>query len=1138
LLFDFEISNYKTLLSHARGSFETDLNNIALNFPKILGLPKYQELQNDPNIWNLALIYSLADLAYKEHPVEDLLLYACQSLDQRYDQLDAAISQRLVQRLAQTTPSTNGKLTLSSEAIATEQLTFQLLQRADSLYHSINQMTYTLDNLVTRKIVPPAFQAYIDSCDAVFAATYPGNENYGKMEAEQLYQGEGQYLGLFGYRYADNGIFGQPLLEPSQRGLATEPSLAASFFGLSPLTDYYTPRISSFLRGTPNYDLLLSGVDRTADNYRKYFQTPDNTPATTYCQRGVQYIRDVQRLELIPYLEKGVNNLARFRDQAHYLQEKFLLNIEPNRTQLQEAQQLVDQADELLSAIRTEQTFWTTVYGSYDQQETFGFDFLRDMLTDGHYGDLKLSTSEVMLRPSEERTDDLFLTLHQKYNNGRLPYKDKGVLQGTIDTVYTLLEEHLARLYNQQAVPFNAAIVDLKVAGEEINHERSLALKAWIYTRDSVKFQQQKIQEQYEIQTGYRAMMDGPYDPSIPDSERQRLWQATVEQFAQDPVFQALQQQDEPLYNVYDSIYAHYDLLGKAAYEKLAAAIEAAGQTANSSVQPSARPAVIAPLRNLALERYRASILPAQDPKVGVLAEVYAPIDKSLADIDRQFTEVVVLQETLTVQLQQQVDLAASKLLEAQRNAKNLRVGMEMALQTLAAFRVPDTPLDSMFVTDTTVMKIALQPRSGITQTYDTLRINRRYVDDHLLEIPGSRWLTEAEFLELRNHPTQWNIFLGLLYQRLRTIENAPDFSTQGVALLAMKVFDLVYQTDQHFQAIRLKKALGNKLDFKDFYPFIKSSVDLFNTAITTPTVGESQLVVAEQFQGLQRVSEISDEALSLYENMYIKDYGNAIRNAMSLLSIFTNSNYDPYGATYVNNGLNIELSKKQQRLTDKQERGEYRTAQRAINAVLTYGTFMADMIEAETSEQVKTILQSATLPPGSSRIKREVTSNFTVNSYLGAAGAYDQIRDPLPGLEQGALGASLSVPIGFTYSFSPDKIFKQGGSFSIHVPIFDLGAITAFRANPSDENYTLEQLPDFSWRNLLSPGAFFVWNIKNSPFSLGAGGQIGPQLREITDLNTNATTTINSTRFPMIFFSVDVPFFNLHTGPKKIVTE
>ena len=97
----------------------------------------------------------------------------------------------------------------------------------------------------------------------------------------------------------------------------------------------------------------------------------------------------------------------------------------------------------------------------------------------------------------------------------------------------------------------------------------------------------------------------------------------------------------------------------------------------------------------------------------------------------------------------------------------------------------------------------------------------------------------------------------------------------------------------------------------------------------------------------------------------------------------------------------------------------------------------MANMIDAESSDQVKNILKSATLPPGSSRIKRETITSFTVNSYLGAAVGRDRLLNVPDNLDlaQDAFGASLSVPIGFTYSFSPNWI-KNNSSFSFHVPI------------------------------------------------------------------------------------------------------
>jgi len=255
-------------------------------------------------------------------------------------------------------------------------------------------------------------------------------------------------------------------------------------------------------------------------------------------------------------------------------------------------------------------------------------------------------------------------------------------------------------------------------------------------------------------------------------------------------------------------------------------------------------------------------------------------------------------------------------------------------------------------------------------------------------------------------------------------------------------------------------------------------------------------------------VPQISDQALSLYENIYAQNYGNAIVNAMELLRTIS--------------------SKK---LTQK----ERRKSERAINAVLIYGSFMADMIKAENSDQVKNILKSVTLPPGSSRIKRETTSSFTINSYLGAAVGRDVLVGAPDGVKSVSYGAAMSVPIGFTYSRSPNWI-KNNSSISLFVPLLDLGAITAYRQNPKNNNYQIDNLPEFKWSNLFAPGVFAVYNLANRPFSVGVGGQYGPQLRKIQLDGVDDPVFVNSFRFPMVFFNIDVPFFNLHTGSRKII--
>ncbi|MEM6964113.1 MAG: hypothetical protein AAF573_05050, partial [Bacteroidota bacterium] len=493
-------------------------------------------------------------------------------------------------------------------------------------------------------------------------------------------------------------------------------------------------------------------------------------------------------------------------------------------------------------------------------------------------------------------------------------------------------------------------------------------------------------------------------------------------------------------------------------------------------------------------------------------------IDKELAELGKQLkilkSNHLRLQNYLTA-LENEY---CQELVSAEKNAKNLAKSIEIATHILFAFRTYDQAkiIDPIYVRDTSKILVTINKVDSnaqlIEKTYttDSLQIDSILIEGTDRPIKAARWITRKEFEELRNDETRWNIFLGLLYQRLQAVEGMDNISPEGVALLATKFLSITHEMDTYRDQLSMKKATrSDEVSFKDYYPFIRSTVDIFNTVIRTQSIGTKTL--SEQYPSLEIIPYISDEALSLYENIYVKEYGNAILNAMELLKIISDN---------------------------KLNKSEKAQSQRAINAVLTYGTFMAEMINAETSEQVKTILKSTTLPPGSSRIKRETVNSFTINSYLGAGIGRDRLLNVPDNLDlaKDAFGASLTVPIGFTYSFSP-KWLKRNSSFSVHVPLLDLGAITAYRQNPNNANYSIDNLPDFSWNNLFSPGAFVIYNFSNSPFSLGVGGQYGPQLREIT-LNTGEAINVNSWRFPMGFLTIDVPFFNLHTGARKIIVK
>jgi hypothetical protein len=340
------------------------------------------------------------------------------------------------------------------------------------------------------------------------------------------------------------------------------------------------------------------------------------------------------------------------------------------------------------------------------------------------------------------------------------------------------------------------------------------------------------------------------------------------------------------------------------------------------------------------------------------------------------------------------------------------------------------------------------------------------------------------------------------------------------VAALSTQFLKIANEIDENQEKIRRKKGGDpSSVILKDYFPYIRSTVDLLNIVLTTPVNGDTTSIKAKT-KALGKITQISSEALSLYENIDVRDYGNAILNATELLRIITDREY---------------TEEELKGLTKTERRQRLRT-QRQVGAIFKYGTFMAQMINAKSSDQVKNILKSTTLPPGSSRIKREVQSNITINSYLGAGLGRDRLLDAPADLDADAFGAALSVPIGLTYSFSP-KFLRNRSSFSIHIPLLDLGAITAYRSNPNGQTANVNALPELEWKNLFSPGAYLIYNFADSPFSLGIGGQYGPQLRELNQAN-GEPIFLNSFRFPMISATIDVPFYNLHTGPRKMVVK
>ncbi len=182
---------------------------------------------------------------------------------------------------------------------------------------------------------------------------------------------------------------------------------------------------------------------------------------------------------------------------------------------------------------------------------------------------------------------------------------------------------------------------------------------------------------------------------------------------------------------------------------------------------------------------------------------------------------------------------------------------------------------------------------------------------------------------------------------------------------------------------------------------------------------------------------------------------------------------------------------------------------------LIRYGRFIANVAEAENSDEVAAAIDAIALPPGSARLKKASPFSVSLNGYTGLAGG----RERLELTKKEAFTGALSAPIGFAFNLGRNK-----RSYSLYLPVIDVGALVAFRFKDA----TASNLPELDWSNLFSPGAYFVWGFhKKWPFVIGLGGQRGPNLRKIDNVNFPDIKTDSGWRLGG-FFSVDIPVFNL----------
>jgi hypothetical protein len=175
---------------------------------------------------------------------------------------------------------------------------------------------------------------------------------------------------------------------------------------------------------------------------------------------------------------------------------------------------------------------------------------------------------------------------------------------------------------------------------------------------------------------------------------------------------------------------------------------------------------------------------------------------------------------------------------------------------------------------------------------------------------------------------------------------------------------------------------------------------------------------------------------------------------------------------------------------------------------VTQFLVFAAAFADADDEAELEAVIESAALPPGSYRVKRQ-TATLGLTAYGGgAAYPWEEVEDG-----DSRLSGGLAFPLGFEFSF-PLPVREWRPSISLFISAIDVGNLISLREG--------ESAPDPTWAQVLAPGLGLHFGLGGSnPWSLGVLAQRVPQLRESDGEHLDVTRV-------GFFLGLDMPLMRL----------
>lgn len=167
------------------------------------------------------------------------------------------------------------------------------------------------------------------------------------------------------------------------------------------------------------------------------------------------------------------------------------------------------------------------------------------------------------------------------------------------------------------------------------------------------------------------------------------------------------------------------------------------------------------------------------------------------------------------------------------------------------------------------------------------------------------------------------------------------------------------------------------------------------------------------------------------------------------------------------------------------------------------YALSFATLSNAQTTDQVTSVMEQLTMPPVSFGVKREPSTNkFMITAYFGVQGGVETVSD-----DNKSFGG-LFVPVGFEYSHG----FSDWGPISVMIAPFDFSHPVNTIINNSEDSA--------EFKDIVNPGVYVSYGFKKVPLVVGAGYSWGTSLTKEENNNEG--------RY-MMFIGMDMPLFNFY---------